>query len=165
MRPRYLMRVAKPGRPFTITFPGFDVRIEARVKLGVYDVMVPKQYSVYSYPVKAGRYSSILDAVAVVYRLILTQAYTGDIASQISKDAERVKWRDMPKPFRIDDYDVITKVIKLRGGCRCQDPGAMPPCFNCTEPITDDELLEIGVIDETDYYYLGGNPDESEKAP
>ena len=165
MRPRYLMRVAKPGRPFTITFPGFDVRIEARVKLGVYDVMVPKQYSVYSYPVKAGRYSSILDAVAVVYRLILTRAYTGDIASQISKDAERVKWRDMPKPFRIDDYDVITKVIKLRGGCRCQDPGAMPPCFNCTAPITDDELLEIGVIDETDYYYLGGNLDESEKAP
>ena len=41
----------------------------------------------------------------------------------------------------------------------------MPPCFTCTEPITDDELLEIGVIDETDYYYLGGNPDESEKAP
>ena len=48
MRPRYIMRVAKPGRPFTITFPGFDVLIEARVKLGVYDVMVPKQYSVYS---------------------------------------------------------------------------------------------------------------------
>ena len=41
----------------------------------------------------------------------------------------------------------------------------MPPCFTCTEPITDDELLEIGVIDETDYYYLVGNPDESEKAP
>ena len=31
--------------------------------------------------------------------------------------------------------------------------------------ITDDELLAVEAIDETTYYYLGGEPNESEKPP
>lgn len=27
-----------------------------------------------------------------------------------------------------------------RGGCRCQDPGAIPPCSACTEPASIEEI-------------------------
>ena len=36
-------------------------------------------------------------------------------------------------------YDYIRAA---RGGCRCQDPGAYPPCGNCTREETLDEVEE-----------------------
>ena len=34
-------------------------------------------------------------------------------------------------------------LLDNRGGCRCQDPNASPPCNNCTSPITDSEASEM----------------------
>ena len=33
-----------------------------------------------------------------------------------------------------------------RGGCRCQDPGAMPPCGTCTEPLSLDEIETVVLV-------------------
>jgi hypothetical protein len=39
--------------------------------------------------------------------------------------------------------DIIYDYIRsARGGCRCQDPGAYPPCNNCTREETIDEVEE-----------------------
>lgn len=84
------------------------------------------------------------------------------IRSQLTRTALEIEIG--PKLFELSD-DTVMAVIKYRGGCRCQDPGAHPPCSNCTREITDDELLAVEAIDDTTYYYPGGEPNESEKAP
>lgn len=50
-----------------------------------------------------------------------------------------VKCSDWPDEFR-------TKLIEHRGGCRCCDPGAHPPCNNCTKELSYDEVVDLGFI-------------------
>lgn len=35
------------------------------------------------------------------------------------------------------------KILEMRDGCRCQEPNAMPPCDNCTRPVSCDEISEL----------------------
>jgi len=37
----------------------------------------------------------------------------------------------------------LEALMKHRGGCRCQDPGARPPCGVCTDPCTVEEAEEL----------------------
>ena len=44
------------------------------------------------------------------------------------------------------DYDALsdaetTSLIEYRGGCRCRDPNAMPPCSACTNPLNRSEEI------------------------
>jgi len=34
----------------------------------------------------------------------------------------------------------MSYVISCRGGCRCLDPGARPPCNACSEPLNEEEI-------------------------
>jgi hypothetical protein len=36
-------------------------------------------------------------------------------------------------------------ILRNRGGCRCADPGAHPPCWACTEPATAEEVMDAEV--------------------
>ncbi|MCY1208386.1 hypothetical protein D3C71_1658330 [compost metagenome] len=36
--------------------------------------------------------------------------------------------------------DEHRELRQARGGCRCQDPGAMPPCSTCTTPLSIEEI-------------------------
>jgi hypothetical protein len=40
------------------------------------------------------------------------------------------------------------ELIAYRGGCRCCDPGARPPCGVCTAPINLLEASELGFLDD-----------------
>lgn len=33
-------------------------------------------------------------------------------------------------------------ILRNRGGCQCQAPGAMPPCWRCVEPATAEEVMK-----------------------
>lgn len=58
-------------------------------------------------------------------------------------------------------------LLELRGGCRCQDPGAAPPCSNCTNEITYEEaehiFYELQSKHESDllrvYSHIAGEPE------
>lgn len=43
---------------------------------------------------------------------------------------------DLPDVF-------FSRLLKIRGGCRCGDPGAHPPCSPCEDVMTDAEANEI----------------------
>lgn len=43
---------------------------------------------------------------------------------------------DLPDEF-------FRRLTRLRGGCRCSDPDAHPPCWACTSEMTDAEANEI----------------------
>ena len=138
--------------------------IEYRPKLMKYDAMLPQNYGPNTYLKMVGRYDTLVDAYAAILRYARPDGKNDKRFSEIEAHATRVRNRDRPKFFELGD-DTVMAVIKYRGGCRCQDPGAHPPCSNCTREITDDELLAVEAIDDTTYYYLGGEPNESEKAP
>jgi len=38
------------------------------------------------------------------------------------------------------------ELTQARGGCRCQDPGAMPPCGVCTEPPSLEEIEGFALV-------------------
>ena len=138
--------------------------IEYRPRLMKYDVMLPQHYGPNTYLKTAGRYDTLVDAYAAILRYARPDSQNGKQFDEVAAHAHRARNRDRPKLFELSD-DIAMAVIKYRGGCRCLDPGARPPCSNCTREITDDELLAVEAIDETMYYYLGGESNESEKAP
>lgn len=39
--------------------------------------------------------------------------------------------------------DFYTRLLRIRGGCRCGDPGAHPPCRPCEDPMSNEEANEI----------------------
>lgn len=41
-------------------------------------------------------------------------------------------------------------VREARGGCRCQDPGAMPPCSACSDPLNLREVEACLVLREAE---------------
>ena len=141
-----------------------ECSIEYRPKLMKYDVMLQQYFGPDTCLKMAGRYDTLVDAYAAILRYARPDGQNDKLFDEIADHALRARNRDRPKLFELSD-DIVMAVIKYRGGCRCQDPGAHEPCSNCTREITDDELLAVEAIDETTYYYLGGEPNESEKAP
>ena len=49
---------------------------------------------------------------------------------------------------KCDDYPEIfrKKLMEHRGGCRCCDPGAHPPCHNCTKELSYEECINLGFV-------------------
>lgn len=45
------------------------------------------------------------------------------------------------------------QLVEMRGGCSCD---INPPCFNCTDSPTVDELQELGVDEPDDDPWAGG---------
>lgn len=52
-------------------------------------------------------------------------------------------YKTLPADDWLGDHDESAwkRLIEARGGCNCH---TSPPCFNCTEPPTEDELNEVG---------------------
>jgi hypothetical protein len=42
-----------------------------------------------------------------------------------------------------DSDEFRDRLMAIRGGCRCQDPGAMPPCSACSTSANTSELEQI----------------------
>lgn len=148
------------GRVDKIRFKHAALMIEFRPKLNCYDVMVPKQFGPRTYPVKEGRFDTIIDAIAAVFACIKHRLDEIESAKLVRARHIRIQRRTTVLGKSIDSDEVHEAILKLRGGCRCSWPNAHPPCSVCETPVTDDELLEIGAIDETTYYYSVYEPED-----
>jgi len=45
--------------------------------------------------------------------------------------------------YEIQGDTALGLLRDIRGGCRCRDPNAHPPCGVCTTPATNDEIDSI----------------------
>lgn len=43
------------------------------------------------------------------------------------------------------DSNQYLRLVEMRGGCSCH---LRPPCFNCSEPPTEEELEQLGIDEE-----------------
>jgi hypothetical protein len=69
------------------------------------------------------------------------------MAQQKPAGATKEALRVLPNGDWLGDIDMIAWgwILKSRGGCRCH---LSPPCGACTEPLTDDEMREVGFTHE-----------------
>lgn len=74
----------------------------------------------------------------------LPRTWVAKINARMSMDYETfIKNIDMADSYP-DEFR--TKLMEHRGGCRCCDPGAHPPCSNCTRELTYEEVVDLGYI-------------------
>lgn len=69
------------------------------------------------------------------------RAYADYVRNQFGVNLEPLKTLETNDCLLDVDEDAWRRLLSKRGGCSCH---LSPPCHNCTEPLTEEELNSVG---------------------